>query len=188
MLWTRRRRRSREFFARRGVSLCAYSRTNELLVRSNLMPVALKQEVAEMALVELPDELRKVGVTVMCGPYFSFLPFPARPGLHTLSHVRYTPHASWTEGSVKTAAPFSGAWPATHFPQMTRDAARYLPLLSKARYQESLWEVKTVLPASETDDSRPILYLRDHGLPGLTCILGGKIDNVYDMVREVELG
>ena len=26
----------------------------------------------------------------MCGPFFSAMPFPAR-GLHTLSHVRYTP-------------------------------------------------------------------------------------------------
>jgi hypothetical protein len=42
--------------------------------------------------------------------------------------------------------------------------------------------MKTVLPQSEVDDSRPVLHRKDCGLPGLTCILGGKIDNVYDMM------
>ena len=32
------------------------------------------------------------------------------------------------------------------------------------------------------DDSRPVLYVRDCGLPNLTCLLGGKIDNVYDIL------
>jgi glycine/D-amino acid oxidase-like deaminating enzyme len=168
--------------------LCVYSRMNRILEASQLPPIALKQEVTEMALVELPEPLRGVGVTVMCGPFFSFLPFPARPGLHTLSHVRYTPHATWNEGSGKAGAPFDGSWPETHFPAMVKDAARYVPLMEQALHKESLWEIKTVLPASETDDSRPILFARDHGVPGLTCILGGKIDNVYDMLREVPLG
>jgi septum formation inhibitor-activating ATPase MinD len=47
---------------------------------------------------------------------------------------------------------------------------------------DSIWEVKTVLPKSEVDDSRPVLYRADCGLPNLTCILGGKIDNIYDIV------
>jgi len=47
---------------------------------------------------------------------------------------------------------------------------------------DSVWEVKTVLPRSEVDDSRPVLYpgLR---LPGLTCMLGAKIDNIYDVLE-----
>lgn len=172
----------------RRVFLCLYAATNAVLTQSGLVPIALKQEVTELALVEAPETLRHAGVTVMCGPFFSLLPFPARPGLHTLSHVRYTPHAFWQEGGGRAAIPFAGPWPATHFPYMVKDAQRYLPVLAEARYKESLWAIKSVLPASETDDSRPILYVRDYGLPGLTCILGGKIDNVYDMVREVSLG
>jgi len=172
----------------RRVFLCLYADMNAVLTQSGLTPIALKQEVTELALLEAPEALRHAGVTVMCGPFFSLLPFPARPGLHTLSHVRYTPHASWQEGAERAAAPFRGPWPATHFPYMVKDAQRYLPVLAEARYKESLWAIKSVLPVSETDDSRPILYMRDYGLPGLTCILGGKIDNVYDMVREVSLG
>ena len=65
---------------------------------------------------------------------------------------------------------------------MVRDAERYVPALAATRHVDSLWEMKTVLPQSEVDDSRPVLHRTDCGLPGLTCVLGGKIDNVYDMM------
>jgi hypothetical protein len=68
---------------------------------------------------------------------------------------------------------------------MVKDAARYVPMLAECRYEESLWEVKTVLPRSDVDDSRPILVRRDHGLAGLTCILGAKVDNIYDVFDEL---
>jgi hypothetical protein len=69
---------------------------------------------------------------------------------------------------------------------MIRDAARYLPILAKSEYRSSLWQVKTVLPRSETDDSRPILFRPHHGLENHHVVLGGKIDNVYDAVWEIE--
>jgi len=169
------------------VYLCAYAQMNHFLHRSGLVPMALKQEVTEMALVEMPEVLKFIGVTLMCGPFFSFLPFPPTPGLHTLSHVRYTPHTAWQEGPGQPPRAFPERWPATHVVPMLKDAARFIPAIKEARYQRSLWQIKTLLPASETDDSRPILYWRHYGLPGLTCILGGKIDNVYDMVHEVDL-
>jgi hypothetical protein len=69
---------------------------------------------------------------------------------------------------------------------MLKDAQRYLPALSMARHVRSLFEVKTVLPQSEHDDSRPILFKRCGELPGLVSVMGGKIDNVYDLPRELD--
>lgn len=37
-------------------------------------------------------------------------------------------------------------------------------------------------PAQAGDHGRPILFKRDHGIAGLTCIMGSKIDNVYDVM------
>ena len=68
---------------------------------------------------------------------------------------------------------------------MQKDAARYLPVLAGCRYRDSLWEVKTVLPRSESDDSRPILFRPHHGLPGFHSVMGGKIDNVYDAIEAI---
>ena len=68
---------------------------------------------------------------------------------------------------------------------MLKDASRYIPLLSECKYLSSLWEVKTVLPRSEGDDSRPILCRFNYGLIGYHCLMGGKVDNVYDAVEAI---
>lgn len=170
----------------RQVLNCTYSRLNTLLGASGLPLLFLKHEMTEMALVEVPEEIASIGITVMCGPFFSIMPFPPR-GLHTLSHVRYTPHCHWLdEGSAGFTDPyeFFDAFPRrSHFLYMVKDAARYVPVLARCRHVDSIWEVKTVLPKSEIDDSRPVLWRRDCGLPNLTCLMGGKIDNVYDIIE-----
>jgi glycine/D-amino acid oxidase-like deaminating enzyme len=162
---------------------CTYAQLNHLLLDSDLPPLPLKSELAELAIVEVPDALRRIGVTMMCGPFFSCMPFPAL-GLHSLSHVRYTPHESWPAGRDAAGPP---AGRQTNFPWMVRDAARYLPALADCRYRRSLWEVKAILVVNEGNDGRPILFQRDHGLPGLHCVLGGKLDNLFDMLDELDL-
>jgi len=168
---------------------CTYSQINAVLARSGIPPIPLKHEITELALVQMPEELAGIGVTVMCGPFFSCMPFPSR-GLHSLSHVRYTPHTSWTDGGstvLDAHALLAESRRQPRFDLMIRDATRYLPSIAGCRHVESLFEVKTVLPASERDDGRPILVRHDVGLPGLTCVLAAKIDNVFDMLDAVPL-
>jgi hypothetical protein len=43
-----------------------------------------------------------------------------------------------------------------------------------------------VLPQCEGNDARPILFKRHAEPAGLVSVMGGKIDNVYDLPREVE--
>lgn len=165
---------------------CTYARVNKLLDASGLPIIPVKQEITEIPLIEVPEELENLAVTIMCGPFFSIMPFPAR-ALKSLYHVRYTLHGSWHD---RPGAPYLDPYQAlsslqkqTHYAYMAKDATRYMPCLSKARHVDSLWEVRTVLPRSETDDSRPILFVKDHGLENLTTIVGAKIDNVYDMIE-----
>lgn len=167
---------------------CTYAMINSVLNASGLPPIPLKHEITEMALIEPPEEIAGLGITVMCGPFFSTMPFPPRK-LHTLSHVRYTPHCSWQDGPghYRDAYATFEAYPkVSNYQYMVKDAARYLPCLQEARYIDSLWEVKTVLPLSEKDDSRPILFKAHWGLPNLICIMGGKIDNIYDAIEEYQ--
>ncbi|RYD85591.1 MAG: FAD-binding oxidoreductase [Verrucomicrobiaceae bacterium] len=171
---------------------CTYSAINGLRHRSGLPLLPLKQELAEMALVEPPLELKGMAVTVMCGPFFSLMPFPARK-LWTLSHVRYTPHCSWQDLTdtdyQDPSSQLNKHCRETNGPLMICDAARYLPAMANCKQRGSLWEVKSVLPQSENDDSRPILFHKDPDMPGLVSILGGKLDNIYDLPQELdELG
>ena len=161
---------------------CTYSALNGLLSRSGLRTMRLTHEAAEIALIEPPPRLRNLGITVMCGPFFSMMPFPPA-GLASLSHVRYTPHYSWTEdGAGEGCAPHRPAFPLpSHFERMRRDAARYVPAMRDCAHVRSLWEVKTILPQSDANDSRPILLKRDARVPRVVSLLGGKIDNVFDL-------
>lgn len=167
------------------VFLCTYADMNRVLFASTLPLIPLRHELTEIALVNPPFELEGIGVTVMCGPFFSLMPYPAR-GLYSFSHVRYTPHFSWNEGDNYGEPPVVSRDGETHFKFMLKDSLRYLPALKKTAYIDSLWEVKTVLPRNEGDDARPILYKQNHGLKGVHCIIGGKIDNVFDVIKQIE--
>ena len=139
-------------------------------------PLPVKNELTEIALVRVPDGLDRIGVTVMDGPFFSMMPFPAR-GLHSLTHVRYTPQATWLDGE----GPKTTLRPYSRWLHMKRDAMRYMPAARDLVWEGSLYEIKTVLLKNEVDDGRPI-FLHPHAeRPGLYSVLGGKLDNIYDL-------
>lgn len=159
-----------------------YANINEVLDRAGLPRAQLKHELAEIALVEPPEELCGIGVTVMDGPFFSCMPYPAA-SLHSLTHVRYTPHESWIDVRESGAldahrAPGSTQSRVQH---MIRDGQRYLPCLARAIPQNSIYDVKTILTKNERDDGRPILYQQQPSTSRVVSILGGKIDNVYEL-------
>ncbi len=141
----------------------------------------MKFELAEMALLDVPPELRSLGITVMCGPFFSTMPFPPR-GLHTLSHVRYTPHHEFPDDGTR-APESSGVSRAAH---MLHDASRYLPALARAELKDSLFGVKALLLRNEIDDGRPILMERSETAKTVYSIMGGKIDNICDVLQRLE--
>lgn len=166
---------------------CTYSALNGLTGDIRPVSTPLKHQVAEIALVEPPAALRDIGVTVIDGPFFSIMPFPARD-LHSLTHVRYTPHHSWNDqpGIHPYRVLEEHPW-MPRADRMARDAMRYFPSAGQYRYVESIFEIKTVLAANEPDDGRPILMEKDRELPGFFSILGGKIDNVYDVLEKLDL-
>lgn len=169
---------------------CTYSSLNTLHRASGLPLLKLKHEVTEICLIKLPSVLGNFSITVMDGPFFSIMPFPSK-GLHSLSHVRYTPHQSWMDdetvehSQMDTHRYFDSLPRKSNYRQMYADAVRFLPALKAMEHVESMWEVKTVLVKSEEDDSRPILFQPHFGIRNYTCIMGGKVDNVYDVFEEL---
>ena len=61
-----------------------------------------------------------------------------------------------------------------------------MPSLSEVNYERSIYDVKTVLIKNEQDDGRPILYQRKPMNSRVVSILGGKIDNIYDLFALVQ--
>lgn len=170
----------------RNVFNCTYSGLNQIAGDFSGTASSLKHEITEMALIRAPAVLDGLGITVMDGPFFSMMPFPARQ-LHTLSHVRYTPHMHWddrrNEDPYKVLDEYDRL---TRVSRMIRDVSRYLPAISEGEYIESLFEVKTVLLKNEGDDGRPILFEKHKEFPACYSVLGGKIDNIYDVLEKLD--
>jgi glycine/D-amino acid oxidase-like deaminating enzyme len=159
-----------------------YSQLNAVLDKAGLPRAQLKHELTELALVTPPPEMNGMGVTVMDGPFFSCMPYPAQD-LYSLTHVRYTPHESWTDEAHTRADRILSPeqLPRSRAAHMIKDGQRYLPSLAHARYEKSLFEVKTILVKNEHDDGRPILYQQKPMNSRVVSILGAKIDNIYDL-------
>ena len=165
-----------------------YANLNAVGGISDRDTIGLRHQVTEMCLVRVPSILENVGVTVMDGPFFSIMPFPAKK-LHSLSHVRYTPHFTWHEASGAGAPPdeiLADHAKGTRFEWMARDARRFLPVMDDVVYQESLFDIKTTLTETLVDDARPIAIRTDRGCDRFVSILGGKIDNIFDVLRVLE--
>ncbi|UWR05145.1 FAD-binding oxidoreductase (plasmid) [Ruegeria conchae] len=159
-----------------------YAQINHVLRQSGLPQARLKHEMTELALVDPPDEMQGYAVTVMDGPFFSLMPYPAA-GKYSLTHVRYTPHVSWTDQSrpVSPYEAFARFEPESRLRHMVLDASRYLPCVGGISDGEPIYDVKTVLVKNEVDDGRPILVHEEPRGGRVTSVLGGKIDNIYDL-------
>lgn len=165
---------------------CTYSGLNQIGSDGEGTGALLKHEIAELALMQVPPVLAGLGITVMDGPFFSLMPFPPR-GMHSLSHVRYTPHLHWNdEHHIDPHLKLAAYERESRVDRMVRDASRFLPAIQDARHEGSLFEVKTVLVKNEIDDGRPILFEAHRRLPGYYSVLGGKIDNVYDVLEKLD--
>lgn len=169
---------------------CTYSNINTFLKASGVELIDLKQEMTEMPLIKIPKEMEGKSITIMCGPFFSIMPFPSK-GVYSIHHVRYTPHYYWhdKDSDIHNQRHFDTApkKAKTNFHKIIKDVSRYVPCMEKAEYLGSIWEIKTILPRNENDDGRPILYKKDvGGVKNLVCIMGGKLDNIYDLEDRLE--
>ena len=166
----------------RHVFNVTYAQINHLLRSSGLPLARLKHELTEIVLAKPPQEMNGYAVTVMDGPFFSMMPYPAED-TYSLTHVRYTPHMSWTDQTrpVSPYSLFEKQAKASRSKHMILDAARYMPCIRDAKFEKSIFDVKTVLVKNEGDDGRPILVHGDSPGQRVTSVLGGKIDNIFDL-------
>ena len=99
----------------RRVFNITYSQINSVLRSSGLMPLGLKHEMVEIALIDPPVAMAGMAVTVMDGAFFSSMPYPSAKA-YSLTHVRYTPHVSWTDQTSRADAYATAA----RLPRQTR--------------------------------------------------------------------
>lgn len=173
-----------------------YASTNQILDMLGYEKFGIKYELCEIILCEAGDKLKEYGITVMDGPFFSIMPF-GKTGLHSLTSVTFTPHATSYDDVPKfrCQADSDGycsvrhlgncndckARPRTAFPYMANLARKYLLDEYEFEYRSSLFSMKPILMSSEIDDSRPTVVRTYSTDPVFVGVLSGKINTVYDL-------
>lgn len=159
----------------------------------------IKYELCEIILCKPSEALKKIGITVMDGPFFSIMPF-GQTGLHSLTAVTFTPHVTSYErkpefscqkgmeqGPNKCTPHSLGNCskcphkPDSAWPYMSHLADKYMKPEYSYSYEQSLYSMKPILKSSEVDDSRPTAIRVMNREPIFVSVLSGKINTVYDL-------
>lgn len=172
-----------------------YASVNQVLSMVGYDRFKIKYELCEIILCEVCEKLKKVGLTVMDGPFFSIMPF-GRTNLHSLTSVSFTPHVtSYSEypvfscqGKAKDCSDreLGNCNTCEYKPQsaweyMSKLAMKYIKPEYTFEYVSSLYSMKPILKSSEIDDSRPTVIKISHREPTFISVLSGKINTVYDL-------
>lgn len=181
----------------------AYAGNNQILEMAGFEKFHIKYELCEIILCDANEALKRYGITVMDGPFFSVMPF-GKTGFHSLTSVTFTPHTtSYDELPIFSCQDKSmghccvkqlgncndcPARPETAFPYMANLARKYLKKEYDFTYRKSLFSMKPILTSSEIDDSRPTVIKTYSHKPTFVAVLSGKINTVYDLNEVLEDG
>ncbi len=173
-----------------------YASVNQIQKLLSFEAFRIKYELCEIILCETAEELRKIGFTVMDGPFFSIMPF-GKTGMHSLTSVTFTPHdVSYEETPHFKCQEKSEGYcssdrlgncneckvkPDSAWPYMSSLAKKYMRDEFGFTYQKSLYSMKPILKTTEIDDSRPTVIKTFSTEPTFISVLSGKINTVYDL-------
>lgn len=173
-----------------------YGSINQIIEMLGYEKFKIKYELCEMIICKVNDKLKNVGLTVMDGPFFSIMPF-GKTGYHSLTSVTFTPHSTsfdllpifecqkkskgyctkYKLGNCNNCP----AKPITAWTEMSSLAKKYLKNDLEFEYITSYYSIKSILMASEIDDSRPTVIKTFTENPTFVSVLSGKINTVYDL-------
>ena len=171
-----------------------YASVNQVIEKFGYDKFSIKYEIAELCLCDVSSNIKKVGLTVMDGPFFSLMPF-GKTGYHSLSSVHFTPHKTSYEKLPKfncmqgtNCSPLQLEncnlcinKPKTKWNKMSQLSKKYLINDIKYKFSESLVAIKPILKISEVSDSRPTVIHKHSQNPYFISVLSGKFNTIYDL-------
>ncbi len=159
-----------------------YARYNEFCRWLGFPQKNLSFRLKEIVLLEC-TLAEKAAVTVVDGPFATFLPTSADGNLYTLGDVPLSVHAS--AAHIASASVEDARWGrvSSRQTEIRKRCARWFPFVPSARYIESRFVVLPVEEGSEKRDDRPSELTR-HG-NGCWSIFSGKILTSVSVAREI---
>lgn len=178
----------------KGIVNATYSGLNSVLSKVHLPLFSVKYELCEVILATPSSTLDGLGFTVMDGPFFSTMPF-GKTQYYSLTSVCHTPHETnlnyphfSCQKQSKTCTPenLSNCLTCLHRPKtkweyMNSLFNKYMNPKYYLKYNYSMFVIKTILQASEEDDSRPTIIRKDSQSPSFISVFSGKVNSIYDL-------
>ena len=145
---------------------------------AHLFP-AVRFQVAEKVLIELPASLRGLAIVVIDGPFTAFDPYGSGP-YSLFGSARHTNHWETTDPSIAVPARYRDILNRrrfepvafTRFEQMREDCALAIPVAAQARYRGSRFTVRVVEDDRKTDQR--ILHIA-RPTPNVIHVFSGKV-------------
>ena len=155
---------------------CTYSDIEQFDNISN-EDLELSYVLSEIGILEVPEIIKNIGITVIDGPFFSVLPINNQ--YHSISHVTYT-HLEKNEKNIffEKKEYLNKNISYVNLRKMILDAARYIPEIEKSLIIKSFYQIKAIQKKNNRNDSRPIIIKKKD-----KCfnVVGSKIDNIFDI-------
>lgn len=171
-----------------------YSNLNSVSKLFNLPELPMKHEYSELLLAYVPS-LQDVGITVMDGPFFSITPY-GLTGLHVLSSVIYTHHASTENSGQKMACQvangicdidrFDACQSCLDKPQsaqnfMLNQLRSFMPNIGDIFVHGRLETVKSTWNVGDYRNERKTSILKLSSGPDFYAVMSGKVSSIYEM-------
>lgn len=172
-----------------------YASINQILNLFQFPLLTIKYEICEVILCQVSPNIKKYGLTVMDGPFFSVMPFGLTP-YHSLTSVSHTPHTTSYDVLPKfpcqkynrNCTPHAlencnlcPNQPGTSYAYMRQLTKKYLQHKVNIKFVKTLFSIKPILLSSELDDSRPTIIKTYSENPSFIAVFSGKINTIYDL-------
>lgn len=176
-----------------------YSGINSINRLFGMQELDLLYVISEIAFVH-SSALANTGLTIIDGPFASYLPF-GHSGTLSLSSVRYTHHkisySSLPTFDCQEVNPsckpdfisncnICTARPASDCIKMIEQLKKYLRQDISLDYLHSSFAIKTNLKSSVPDASRPTEIIKLHTSPDFFYLFSGKINSIYEIEKVVD--
>lgn len=145
---------------------CTYGNLNEICGLFGFEQRTFQYELVELPVILLPVG-KRLGITVMDGPFCSILPF-GKSDYTLLYHASKSVLDTRISRTCRFNDCFDSDWQG-----IIESSSRFMPILSKAGYLRSILVKRVVDPAAEKDDARRSEII-EHG-SGCWSIFSGKI-------------
>jgi len=171
-----------------------YSNLNSVSKLFNLPELQIKHEYSELLLAYVPS-LRDKALTVMDGPFLSITPY-GLTGLHVLSSVIYTHHASTESSGLKMACQnenricdvdrFDVCQSCLNRPQpakkfMLNQLKAFVPNIGDIFVHGQIETVKSTRNMGDYRDERKTSISKLASGPDFYTVMSGKVSSIYEM-------